>query len=335
MSIKVGIPRALLYYSYGPMWKSFFEKLGAEVVLSPPTSKKILDNGVKEAVDEVCLPVKVFYGHVIELRDKVDYLFVPRMVSVEKKAFICPKFLGLPDMIRNNIKGLPGLIDVTINMNKNPQQIYKAAYEVGRVFTNNPLKIWQAFRKSVDQLNCFNRLLENGYLPIEAMEQMDKGLIGQNYPEPLKGDLRIAVIAHGYNLFDSHVSMNLVKKLREMGVAVVTADNVPCGEVEERAGELPKRLFWTMGRKMVGAAFHYAKNDQIHGIIHLAAFGCGPDSFTGELIERRIKRHKLKPFLNLTIDEHTGEAGIITRLEAFVDMIRWRLADEGNVSSHG
>jgi len=30
--------------------------------------------------------------------------------------------------------------------------------------------------------------------------------------------------------------------------------------------------------------------------------------------------------LNINLDEHTGEAGIITRLEAFLDMVRWRRA---------
>lgn len=335
MSVKVGIPRALLYYNYIPMWKAFFENLGVEVVVSSKTTKKILDNGVKEAVDEVCLPVKVFYGHVIDLCGKVDYIFVPRLVSVEKKSFICPKFLGLPDMVRHNIKDLPKMIDVTINLSKKPTNLYKAVFEVGRKFTGNPTKIWSAYKKSVEQLQKFTRLLERGYLPEEAMMEIQRGLVAQNYPVPKQGDITIAIIGHGYNIYDNYISMNLIKKLRNQGVKVVTADNVPLNETEEKAGLLPKRLFWTMGRKMVGAAFHFMQREDIDGIIHVAAFGCGPDSFTGELIERKIKRNRAKPFLNLTIDEHTGEAGIITRLEAFVDMIRWRAADESNLSAHG
>ena len=52
----------------------------------------------------------------------------------------------------------------------------------------------------------------------------------------------------------------------------------------------------------------------------LTAFGCGPDSLMVERITRYAKRLK-KPLLNLTVDEHTGEAGFITRIEAFTDML--------------
>lgn len=98
--VKVGIPRGLFYYYFFPLWCDFFHNLGAEVVLSQPTNKKILNRGVSLAVDEACLPVKLFYGHVVDLADKVDYLFLPRLVSTAQKEYICPKFMGLPDMIK-------------------------------------------------------------------------------------------------------------------------------------------------------------------------------------------------------------------------------------------
>ena len=85
---KVGIPRALLYYNYYPLWKVFFEELGAEVVLSELTNKKILDDGVYCCVDDACLPMKVFHGHAVHLKDRVDYLFVPRLISVEKTVYM-------------------------------------------------------------------------------------------------------------------------------------------------------------------------------------------------------------------------------------------------------
>ena len=325
MPQKVGIPRALMYYYYFPLWKGFFENLGVEVVVSPKTTKAILDKGIKNAVDEACLPVKLFYGHVLELKDKVDYIFVPRIVSVEKKAYICPKFLGLPDMIRHNIEGLPKLIDVTVNLNRNSQKIYQSVYEVGKLFTSNPLTIWWAYRQGLSQLKEFYRLTGAGYLPNEALEELEKTRHHEVVGE-LGKDLNIALIGHGYNIYDGYISMNIIRKLRGLGASVVTADNLETEAIEESAATLPKRLFWTLGRKMVGSAFHFSKKGNIDGIIHLAAFGCGPDSFTGEIIERNLRRAKQIPFMNLTIDEHTGEAGIVTRLEAFVDMIKWRAA---------
>ncbi|MBE9469774.1 MAG: hypothetical protein IMY78_00825 [Chloroflexi bacterium] len=91
--IKVGIPRALYYYQYYPACKAFFEELGAETVLSPPTNKAILSSGSARAVGETCLPVKVFFGHVRFLVDKCDCVFIPAIRSLGRKAYHCSKLL--------------------------------------------------------------------------------------------------------------------------------------------------------------------------------------------------------------------------------------------------
>ncbi|MEA2086489.1 MAG: acyl-CoA dehydratase activase-related protein, partial [Candidatus Caldatribacteriota bacterium] len=117
-NLRIGLPQALLYYEYFPLWKNFLEGLGVEVINSGPTTKEILDLGVKSAISEVCFPVKVFYGHVMSLKDRVDYLFIPRLVCVEKGAYFCPKFLGLPDMVKSSLSPLPPLIEPTIDIRK-------------------------------------------------------------------------------------------------------------------------------------------------------------------------------------------------------------------------
>ena len=105
--VRVGIPRALSYYQYYPAWKAFFEALGAETVVSPPTNKAIFTSGNSRAVAETCLPVKLFFGHVISLADKCDYMFIPAMRSLGKKAYYCSKFIGLPDMTRALVPECP------------------------------------------------------------------------------------------------------------------------------------------------------------------------------------------------------------------------------------
>ena len=82
---RIGIPRALFYYYYFPLWQSFFQNLSLEVIPSPKTDKELVDLGVQKTVDEVCFPVKIFFGHTILLASKVDYLFVPRLISVNPK----------------------------------------------------------------------------------------------------------------------------------------------------------------------------------------------------------------------------------------------------------
>lgn len=320
MPWKVGVPRALLYYYYYPLWRNFFEELGAEVVLSPSSTKGVLASGLKYAVDDVCLPVKMTFGHVLELAEKVDFIFLPRMVSVEKREYICPKFLGLPDMIRR-LGGLPPLIDVNVDLYRSTLNAYSAAREAGSLFTKNSLKIWLAFRRSVAVHKKYFRLLQLGLTPPEALAVLEDRV--KNEPLPCPEGMTVALIGHPYNIYDPFISMNMIKKLRSMGVNVATSEHIPEREARGQAARLPKKLFWTLGQRMIGAAFYYLERPEVSGMVHVAAFGCGPDSMTGELIERQA-RAAGKPFLNLTLDEHTGEAGVITRLEAFLDMVRWR-----------
>ncbi|WP_066637454.1 acyl-CoA dehydratase activase-related protein [Desulfolucanica intricata] len=326
MSVKVGIPRAMLYYYYYPMWKVFFNSLGVEVVLSDLTNKQILTKGLHLAVDEACLPVKVAFGHVTELADKVDYLFIPRMVSIFPREYICPKFLGLPDMLRQNIQGLPTTIDVNINSYKNEKNIFHAFYEIGRYFTNNNLRIRMAYGKALKAQNNYWDLLARGFTPEKTFMYIERGEMPPDEKElPVEKSYKVAVIGHPYNVYDPYISMNIINKLQKMGTQVVTAESLPEHIVrQEAAARLPKRLFWTLGQRMIGAAYKYLDSDEIDGLIQIAAFGCGPDSMIGDLIERQARRVGRVPFLNITLDEHTGEAGIVTRLEAFMDMVKWR-----------
>ncbi|CCO08985.1 acyl-CoA dehydratase activase-related protein [Desulforamulus hydrothermalis] len=322
MPVRVGIPRALLYYYYFPLWKSFLEGLGAEVVVSDRTTKDILTRGVQHCVDEACLPVKLAFGHVQNLLHKgVDYIFLPRMVSVARREYICPKFLGFPDMVKQNISGLPPVIDNVINQHRKPGDIHKFIRQVGELLGKGPLQSWLAYQRAKPVHQKYCRLLEQGLLPEEAMSVM-AGKKPQ--PHQANGDLTVAVIGHPYNIYDAFISMNLINRLRKSGARVLTADNLTEHTVNQGVARLPKKLFWTLSRRMTGGAMAYHDQGTVDGIIHVAAFACGPDSMTGELIERFIRREGKMPFMNINLDEHTGEAGIITRLEAFLDMVRRR-----------
>ena len=75
-----------------------------------------MDKGILSSVDEACLPVKITHGHVNYLKDKVDYIFLPRFISLHKMEYCCPKILGLPEMIINSIDDLPEIIQIDINL---------------------------------------------------------------------------------------------------------------------------------------------------------------------------------------------------------------------------
>lgn len=76
---RIGIPRAMFYYQYYPLCKTFFEHLGAEVVVSSRTTRDMVALGCSRLVADICLPVKVFYGHVQSIVNRSDYIFIPSM----------------------------------------------------------------------------------------------------------------------------------------------------------------------------------------------------------------------------------------------------------------
>lgn len=311
----IGVPRALLYYKYIDAWETFFKTIGQEILISPPTTKKILKLGTEVAENEICMPVKVFYGHVMYLKDKVDALFIPRIVSVEKKAFTCPKFLGLPDMIKAD-DGLPPVISPTINYKLGRMQYYKTIYELGRQFTNNNLKIMQAYLNALKVQTRNTRI--SAKKEKEFVELIKDKIKGKN--------LKIGIAGHPYNIHDEFISMHLVKRLKQKGVELITAESTNPANIKNGAKILDKDLFWTYEKEVIGAASHWLQKKLVDGIIYIIAFPCGPDSILQVILENISKKLGKVPLMSLVLDEHSGEAGLITRVEAFIDQLKYRKA---------
>lgn len=313
--IRVGIPRALNYYKYFPLWKRFFLNLGVDVIISPPTNKKMLDLGARYVIDEVCLPVKVFFGHVNYLKEKVDYIFVPRIVSVEKGEYTCPKFMGIPDMLLT-IDNLPKLIGPTIDLTKKEKNLLQTVFEVGHMFSKNHYSILLAWLKAK-----------------KSLETLKQQWLKECFPKELKisrvqkenSNLGLCVIGHEYIIYDPYLSMNLLEKLAKMQVCVFTTEMLPDNLINKEVKNYPKKIFWNFAKNSLGATFYYSRQSEIKGFINISSFGCGPDSMSSSMMMHYLKTKTNKPILNLTIDEHTGEAGINTRIEAFYDLLQRRV----------
>ena len=324
-NLKIGIPQALLYYEYFPLWKGFLEGLGAEVIITGPTTKEILDLGIRSAISEICFPVKVFYGHVMSLKDRVDYLFIPRMICVGKGAYFCPKFLGLPDMIKSSIFSLPPLIEPIIDIRKSATNIKNSFLAVGKLITNNSKKIYQSFYEAQKSLQLYLQSKEN---------ELDQKIISQQYNNQfplndLKNFLNIALLGHSYLIYDYFINLNLISKLKKVKINVLTAEMVKKRDIERQLKKLYKPLFWTLSKKTVGSALYFLEK-KIDGIIHLTSFECGEDSLIGEIIHQESKKYPSVAHTEFVFDEHTGEVGIDTRTEAFLDMIMRRKRYESN-----
>lgn len=329
----VGIPMALYTYLYLPLWRTFFEELGLEVVVSGPTNKRIIDLGVREAVTDACAPIKAVYGHIMALRDRVDFIFLPRLCGSVYSNTFCPKILGLPDMIRHSLSGLPEILAPRLEIMKRNWRTAMAFYRLGRRLNCRAMAIAKAYRRAYKALDHFFSLLQNGLTPSEALQRLYGPAQGPKDSGKNKS-LVLGVVGYPYAINDPFLSLGLLDKLRKLGVRVITPEMLPQAALTPpSAAQLDKDPFWFYSNKVLRAAYYMLDNPGlVNGIVHVSAFGCGPDSLTGKLIELATKRNQHTPFMSVTIDEQTGEAGIATRLEAFVDMIRRKLSPENKAA---
>lgn len=300
------------------------------MITSPPTHKTMANAGMLAAVSEACFPVKILYGHILELaQQEVDWIFMPRLVSIERRSYICPKFMGIPDMLRAQISELPPLIDLCIDVSRDERDLLRELDNWSKKVGLKPSWVRKAWIDSTRATQALETICRQGHTLEEGIRIWEGKPVVKSAP----GDLAIGILGHCYTLNDRLISLGLFERLQELGASAVTNEMLDSLEVEKAAARLPKRVFWTVGRKMVGTALLLDEDKSTDGLIYLTCFGCGPDSMMAKIIERRMN----KPFMLLTVDEHSGEAGVVTRLEAFCDMLRRqrRLGFENNLSPYG
>lgn len=318
---QIGIPRAMSYHNFYPFWYGFFNFLGIEVVLSDYTTKQTMSKGASYVVSETCLPIKIYVGHVLNLLEKgVDKIFVPSIQSVAHKIYNCSKIRGLPDLIRNVLKADFTMIEPTLDKSEAGHGLYEFLTEAVAPFniTDKEL-IKKASKAGWRVLNNFQVMTRSGISHKVALKNAieNKMIIPT---EKKEHPIKIAVVSHAYNLYDERVSMKIFDKLEALNVSVLSAENLTLEQTTEGIMAIGTNIYWANEHEMTGAAGHFLQDNLIDGLITITAFGCGPDSLMIEKIARSAKQYK-KPHLNLTVDEQTGEAGFVTRIEAFVDML--------------
>lgn len=299
-SVTIGLPRSLLYHRYEVLWTSFFEALGVNTVASPPSNRMILEQGLKLAVDETCLPLKILLGHVDALKDKVDYVLVPRIVSLARGETACVKFQGAYDVIRNLVEDVELLeynVDVEAGITERSELC-----RVGRRLGGGPLASRLAYEraKRAERAHLVERALAT-----EAALATD--------------GMKVLVVGHTYNLEDELLGRPIIRTLEQLGATPIPAELHDGAAFRPLARKLSSDIPWTYNKEMLGAIEQY--RDRIDGIIFMVSFPCGPDSLMTELCVRKIKD---KPMITIVLDELQGEAGLKTRIESFVDLIDFR-----------
>ena len=312
---RIGIPKALMFYRYFPLWQTFFEAMGWRVVVSDGLKK-----GRIIYFEDSCLPMKLLVTQAIHLKGKVDHLFVPRLVSLHRTYIMCPKFRGAPDIVRLATGESISIIDETIDLRLRGNALMQSFSKIGKKLGVSNKESKRAFLKAQQTLSMF----QSGWidrvnrLPSRQLFQMD-------IPTPLTSketSLRIALIGHPYNLFDTDINKDILALIKSLGMEILTSDSLSEGEIDRQISDLSKEIYWSSGREIVGSLFHFLSGG-VDGVIFLTSFKCGIDALLQEFTKRRLRVQggTSIPLLVLSFDEHTGREGLITRLEAFRDVM--------------
>jgi predicted nucleotide-binding protein (sugar kinase/HSP70/actin superfamily) len=291
----------MLYHHYGEDWLAFLEALGVEPVVSGATTGEIITAGAVHADNETCLPVKVFSGHLLWLKEEVDAILVPRVISEGHGTCSCPKFMGLPDLARSLTPDLPPVLAPRMDLGDRRYLWAREWYSVARTL--------KAGR--VDSASAVAGLV-TGVRRHRVVERT----------EVESGDLTVGVAGHLYNVHDSRASLGLLDRISSMGVTPLTVDQVQPNRARMHAATLSRKIFWGYESRLAGAALHWSRSRSVAGILFVTSFACGPGSMVGALLEDQLGREGSVPLMTITLDEHAAEAGMVTRLEAFIDMLR-------------
>ncbi len=304
----IGIPRVLMFFEQFPLWAAFFGELGVKVVLSDKTNRRLINRGLQEVLAETCYPVKIAYGHVANLIEKgVDRIFLPSIIDLEKesddvaRSYNCPLIQGIPFMLRPAFKDKAKIISPAIFMAKEEENLKVEMEKIGREFGKEKKQIASAITVALKAQDEFERIRRGR---------------GQEILMSLKNDNEaVVVIGKPYNVHDLALNLNIAKKLRHLGMLAIPFDLLPLDEVE-----LPphySNLVWKNEQNLLRAAIMAKDNLSLNPIM-ITNYGCGPDAFFWKYLEETMGED---PYLLLEVDEHSGDAGMTTRVEAFLDTL--------------
>ncbi|MDO4282775.1 MAG: acyl-CoA dehydratase activase-related protein [Clostridia bacterium] len=309
--MKIGIPKALYYYEYPILFKSFFEALGIEVVLSDDTNKKTLEEGISKSIDEECLASKIFLGHVNNLvsrmqSESIDYIFVPRLCTFKDKKTICVKFYALYDICNNIFNA--NFITLNIDYEKGENEL-KSFMCLGKKLGKGVRETFIAYTSAKKR--------QKEYEIFRLTKQMKEMRTTNN--------MKILLVSHPYIYNDRYLGDTIKGYLKKLGIDVFFAD-INCSSIQRseskkmRYKNISKSIYWKQSIHLLNGVEEYLRC--VDGIIYLSVFPCGTDSLVNELAIRKVKDI---PSLNIILDEEDGMAGIYTRLESFIDILESKI----------
>ena len=307
---KIGIPYIFYFHEYLPFWTTLLWELGFDVEVSPKTNRQTVNLGLESILSETCFPVKVAYGHIKYLLNAgVDALFIPSFINLNteneslERGFACPYTQTIPYVSQVAFKGvkiLSPVVKLTRGKKFMLDELSKAfkSFGIGKNRIKNAIA---AAELAQEDLN-------------KAISEKGKEVLNSN-PKSLTPGPIIVIVGRAYNSFDKGMNLDIPKKLADLNVPAIPMDFLPLNDHNLDA-EWPN-MYWRAGQRILKAARVINENPNLYPV-YIGNFACGPDSFILKYFKKELRG---KPFLHIEIDEHSADAGAITRCEAFLDSI--------------
>ena len=306
----IGINRSYLVNTYFPLFSTFFRELGFGVVLPDRVDPEAMD----QRGAAFCFPGEISHGFLGDLlAKKPDYLFLPHVRSIPthsgpETSCTCVLVQGEPYYLRTAFPQVEAMgervLSPVLDFSEGLEAALNDFREIATRLDASKQDADRAYQKAVAAQDQF--LADIRKKGQDALEQLEQS------SDPF------AVILFGrpYNAFSGAVNKGIPAKFASMGVRIIPFDMLP---LDEAAMEPGMNMYWGMGRILLKAARLVKDHPKLFGAF-ITNFSCGPDSFLLSFFREIMGR---KPSLTLELDSHTADAGIETRIEAFLDIIRY------------
>ncbi len=313
-ALTIGIPIALSNWQFLPLFARFFQSLGFQVVLSGDTNKSTIKAGVETVPAQMCFPVKVAYGHIAMLLAKQpDYLFVPSIVSMpanypqNRTNHLCPYVQTLPYQLASNLGdklGKTKILTAPIRMGEGSKLLAEGFVQIAKHLNLTSSSARKALKTA---------------LSAQAEFEADLRRKGKEILANLAPDEKLFIlVSRPYNGCDFGLNLQLPRKLARLGVRTIPMDMLDLAQARLSDVEFHSHVYWKYGQNILRAAEIIRRDPRLYAV-YLSNFACGPDSFLLTFFKDIMGS---KPGLQLELDEHSADAGVITRLEAFLESLK-------------
>ncbi|MBN1700139.1 MAG: hypothetical protein JW881_21690 [Spirochaetales bacterium] len=321
-ALKIGINKSFLPHRIFPLFYNFFSSLGCSVMVPEGMNEEALNR----QTSSLCYPAQIAIGLFDNLTDKnPDYYFMPHIEEMyvpkgnKRKEFsaTCIFVQGEAFWMQQVFKDKKlreKILAPTVNFGGGWEKGRKPFVETAAKLGFTRKKANEAFTRAVAVQEAFE----------EELRQIGKKVLDELHRDPEK--IATVLIGRPYNAFAELANKGIPKKLTSRGYMVIPYDMLPYDK-EEIAPPHHDYMHWEMGNQVIRASQLVKKDRQLFGI-YITNFLCAIDSLLVSYFRRIMET---KPSLTLELDGHTADAGINTRIEAFLDIIHNYIQVQKNV----